>query len=86
MLQLFVAVVLTILAVMFAMANTHHVELNFVLGEPVEIRLIFLLVATYFAGGSTAYLYLLFSRVTRGFQRRRERLGEKRRVVEGEFE
>lgn len=86
MLQLVVAVLLTILAVMFAMANTHHVELNFVLGEPVEVRLIFLLAVTYAAGGATAYLYGLFNRVSRGLRRRRDRLMEKRDVVEGELE
>lgn len=74
MIQLFIAILVTIIVVMFGMANTHHVELNFVLGDPVEIRLVFLLAATYVAGGATAYLYVLFSRVARGIRRRRERM------------
>jgi uncharacterized integral membrane protein len=87
MLQLLVAVMLTVTAVMFAMANTHHIELNFVVGDPVEVRLIFLLLATFMAGSTVSYLHVLLTRVTRGLQRRREkRIVHRRRVLEGELE
>jgi len=50
MIRLIVAVVGTAIAVVFVMANTHHVELSLVFGSPVEVRLIFLLMSTFLLG------------------------------------
>jgi len=63
MAQLIVAVGLTILAVVFSMSNTHHVELGWVVGEPIRIRLIFLLGIAFVAGSVTTVLYQLIGRV-----------------------
>lgn len=50
MLRLGLAVILTIVVMLFAMANTHHVDLSFVFGAPVKVRLIFLLGSMFFTG------------------------------------
>jgi uncharacterized integral membrane protein len=71
MLQLLIAVVATIAIILFAMANNHHVELSYVIGEPIRIRMIFLLACVFVAGWATAYFYQLVSQMTR--RRRRVR-------------
>ena len=40
----------TVAVVIFVMMNTHHVTLSFVLGGPVKVRLIFLMMMTFFVG------------------------------------
>jgi uncharacterized integral membrane protein len=76
MLQLIVAVGLTVSLVLFSMANTHHVELMWVVGEPIKIRMIFLITIAFVTGSVTTILYQLMERVVR---RARER--ERRRWV-----
>lgn len=63
MFRLILAVVATISAVVFVMANTHEVELSFVIGAPVQVRLIFLLMLTFLAGLITSWLWGLISQV-----------------------
>lgn len=50
MVRLALAVLITIVIVVFSIANSHHVPLSLVVGKPVEIRLIFLLMCTFFTG------------------------------------
>jgi uncharacterized integral membrane protein len=50
MVRLILAVILTILVVLFAMSNTHPVMLSFVVGPPVKVRLIFLLMSAFLVG------------------------------------
>ena len=69
MLQLIVAVVLTVVVVLFAMANSHHVELSYVMGEPIRIRMIFLLAVAFLAGAVSTYLYQIANRVSRRSRR-----------------
>jgi uncharacterized integral membrane protein len=65
MVQLIVAMLMTISVVAFAMANSHHVEMGAVLGEPIRIRLFFLMSIFYVAGALTAFFYQLLARVSR---------------------
>lgn len=69
MLQLIVAVVLTVAVVLFGMANSHHVELSYVMGEPIRIRMIFLLAIAFLTGAVTTYLYQMATRVSRRSRR-----------------
>ena len=57
MIRSVLAVALTITAVAFSLSNTHHVPLSFVLGEAVQIRMIFLLLSAFIAGVVTTLLY-----------------------------
>jgi uncharacterized integral membrane protein len=70
MVRLVVAIVLTIAVVGFSMANTHHVQLERVLAEPIQIRLIFLLAMAYIGGAVTAFFYQMVARLKRAAQRR----------------
>lgn len=46
----------TAAVVAFSVANTHHVELSFVFGPPVRVRMIFLLLSTFSLGYVVAML------------------------------
>lgn len=65
MFRLVVAVALTIIFVAFIMMNTHHVGLSMVVGEPVKIRLIFLLLAAFALGMMSASFYAMVRQVRR---------------------
>jgi uncharacterized integral membrane protein len=71
MLQLLIAVIVTIAVVLFAMANSHDVELSYIVGEPIRIRMIFLLGCVFLAGWVTAYFYNVLAQMNR--RRRRVR-------------
>lgn len=71
MVQLILAAIATVLVVLFAMANNEHVELNYVFGEPIRIRMIFLLACVFMAGMLTSYFYQVISQMNR--RRRRMR-------------
>jgi uncharacterized integral membrane protein len=58
----------TVVMVVFAMANTHHAELSFVVGKPAEVRVIFLLGSAYLAGVVSTVLWTM----ARNIQRTRE--------------
>ena len=70
--QLILAIGLTVAVVGFAMSNTSHVELDALVGEPIRIRLIFLLLIAYFSGAITAFFYQMIRRVVRKAERRRQ--------------
>jgi len=65
MLQLVVAVIVFVAILLFGMANSHDVELRYIVGEPIRIRMIFLLFSVFLAGWATAYFYQLIAQVTR---------------------
>ena len=77
MAQLITAVLSTIALVLFAMANTHDVELSYVVGSPIRIRLIFLLAVAFFAGIVCTLLYQMVSRVASEARRRAYRARER---------
>lgn len=71
MVRLVVAVALTVAFVSFAMGNTHHVTLSFVVGKPVRVRMIFLLLSTFLIGVTFSMFVAL---VKKARLRRRARL------------
>jgi uncharacterized integral membrane protein len=64
----------TVLFVSFALSNTHHVELSFVVGRPVEIRLIFLLAISFGSGVIASLFYQLWLDANRRAHQRKARL------------
>ena len=83
MAQLIVAVGLTVCVVIFSMSNTHHVDLGWVVGEPIRIRLIFLLVLSFVGGGLSTVFYQLVGRVLQQAQlRQRQRFAMARSARE----
>lgn len=73
MARLIVLMSLTIVAVVFAMSNTQDVQLSLVFGEPVEIRLIVLLVIAYAGGVVSSFFYQTITQLNRRAERRRLR-------------
>jgi uncharacterized integral membrane protein len=63
MIRLIVAIGLTVAVVIFVMMNTHHVTLSFVFGGPVKVRLIFLMMMTFFGGMLTTSLIAMIWRL-----------------------
>lgn len=74
MARLVTAMVLTVFIVVFAMSNSHDVELSLVLGEPIEMRLFVLLTIAYVSGGVSAFFYRLIIDVNRRTERRKRLL------------
>lgn len=71
--RLILLVAVTVIVVVFAMSNTQDVQLSLVFGQPVQIRLIVLLVATYASGIVTSFFYHTITHVNRRAQQRRLR-------------
>ena len=71
MLQLVVAVIVFVAIVLFGMANSHDVELRYIIGEPIRIRMVFLLFCVFLAGWATAYFYQLIAQLGRRERRLR---------------
>ena len=63
MLRLVLAMAATVSAVVFVMANTHHVKISFAFGSPVKVRLIFLLMITFFAGAIVSGFFAMISKL-----------------------
>jgi uncharacterized integral membrane protein len=57
------AIFATVALVVFVMVNTHHVTLSFVVGGPVRVRMIFLLLTTFFLGMGTAWFTMMALRL-----------------------
>lgn len=64
MTQLIASVITTIALVVFSMDNTHQVQMNAVVGEPVHIRLIFLLVIAFVTGTVATLFMQLIARIS----------------------
>jgi uncharacterized integral membrane protein len=63
MARLIFAVSVTVAIVTFAMMNTHQVTLSFIFGQPVKVRLIFLLMSTFMMGMIFLGLFMMIWRV-----------------------
>ncbi len=72
MIRLGLAVMATVVIVVFAISNSHHVDLRIAIGEPVQIRLIFLLLSAFIAGMVVPVFYRLYRRLDLDKQLRRE--------------
>jgi uncharacterized integral membrane protein len=59
MVRLLFAILATIGLVVFVMVNTHHVSLSFIVGPPIQIRMIFLLVCTFTVGALTTLFLMM---------------------------
>ena len=54
--QILLTVVATLVFVIFAIQNSDHVPVNFIVGEPTQIRLIFLILIAATAGFLFSYI------------------------------
>ena len=72
--RLMLAIVAMVVFVAFSLSNTHHVELSFVLGKPVHIRLIFLLAIAFVAGTVSTLFYQMLLENSRRAQLRKTHL------------
>jgi uncharacterized integral membrane protein len=73
------AVATTIVIVVFAISNSHHVDLNLAVGK-LEIRLIFLLLVAFLIGMTVPVFYRLFRSAEEKRQKKRE--AELQQVIE----
>ena len=55
--QVILAVIITLLIVVFAFQNMHQTELNFLFTRPFEIRIVFLLMISFFLGFAASSVY-----------------------------
>lgn len=78
------AILITVSFVAFSLSNTHHVELSFVVGRPVEIRLIFLMALSFATGVVGTLFYQLFAEAKRRAQHRKIKLQLKKAQSERE--
>lgn len=81
--RLISAVSVTVVVVAFSMANVHHVELDYPFGEPIRVRLVFLLWIAFGTGflGTTFYSMAVRARRVRSL-----RDSERDEIVDAEFE
>lgn len=71
MTKLTLAILITVLVVVFAISNSHHVDLCCPVGQPIKIRLVFLLVSTFVAGMAVPIFYGMVRRIRRREQMKR---------------
>jgi uncharacterized integral membrane protein len=83
MARLILAIAVTIAIVVFAMANMHFVALSLVVGQPVQIRLIFLLMSCFAAGAISFWFFLMVRKMR---VRRRSARGSAAREKPGGLE
>ena len=62
---------LTVIVTLFAVANSHHVELSFIFGAPVRMRMVFLLAGVFAAGVIST---ISFQEWRKAYRRRRDAL------------
>ena len=73
MAKLIAAVLVTVALVALAMANAHQTQLNYLVGEPITIRVVVLIGICYLAGALSVILARLTSDVKSRHRDRRER-------------
>lgn len=73
---LILSIVMTLAAVLFALANSHRVEVSVIFGAPIQIRLIFLLGTAFLTGAAVPCFFFLVRRVR--VQRAARRAGQDR--------
>jgi uncharacterized integral membrane protein len=81
MARLIIAMAITVIVVVFSMSNMRDVELSLVFGEPIVIRLTFLLAVTYVGGLVSAFFYQMITSVARRAEIKRHRLRAKRAAL-----
>jgi len=81
MVRLAIAMIGTIAIVTFAMMNTQDVQVSVLVGDPIQIRLISLLSATFLAGLASNVFYQMLGRANRTSRRRRRELAPRPRRV-----
>jgi len=74
--KLLVILVAAALIALFALNNTHHVEMSLVFGTPVHVRLIFLMLTTFLVGHFTAVILNLYLRSQMSSTANRTQKGE----------
>jgi len=72
MIRLGLAVAATIVVVVFAISNSHRVGLSLGIGEPAEVRLIFLLLTAFIAGMVVPVFFRLLRSIDHQRLQRRE--------------
>ncbi len=72
MVRLVLAVTATIVIVIFAISNSHHVDLRVAIGDPVQIRLIFLLLVAMIIGMTIPVFFRLLRSLDRQKVMKRE--------------
>jgi len=82
MARLIAVVLITVVIVVFAMANMHHIELSLVVGKPAQVRLIFLLGSAYLAGMVTSVLWGMARKLQRSRELRSLQLKSSDRLEE----
>jgi uncharacterized integral membrane protein len=72
MIRLALAVIATIVIVVFCFSNSHHVELSCGVGRSIQLRLIFLLLTTFILGMAVPVFFRLIRRLDSERNLRRE--------------
>ena len=73
MLKLIFAILVTVAVVTFSLSNSHDVELSLIFGPPVKIRLIFLLLCTFFLGMTVPIFHGIVRRIGDNRRAKREK-------------
>jgi len=74
---------LILVLVVFAIMNVHGVPLNLIVGGPVNVKAIYLVLASYFLGMITAFYIVISVRIR---AKRREQLSGRKEVEEPDTE
>ena len=74
MAQLIVSMMVTVALVVFSMDNAHQVQMNAVIGEPIHIRLIFLLGIAFMTGAVATLFVQLVLRISQRAKMRQQHL------------
>jgi uncharacterized integral membrane protein len=69
--KLVLAILMTIVIVVFAICNSHHVDLNLAVGK-MEVRLVFLLLTAFVVGMMVPVFYRLYRSADEKRLRKRE--------------
>lgn len=73
MFKFILVVLLTVVIVTFSIANSHHVPMSLIFGAPIRIRLVFLLLSTFFIGMAVPIFHRLIKGVKDNKEIKRER-------------
>jgi uncharacterized integral membrane protein len=68
----------TFVALLFAVANSHHVEISLIFGAPVRMRMIFVIAGAFVAGTLST---IIFQGWVAARKQREEQLRKKRRAA-----
>ena len=80
--KLLLILVAAIAVALFALSNTHRVEMGVIFGMPVHVRLVFLLITTFLVGYFTAVLVNIYVRTKINSTSKRPEPGAKSKDAE----